>query len=1141
MKRFRVNVDGSNSLIIEANSEEEARKIAKSKILTSELSSDVDKILFDYETGIPNIRGLRSKLGRTEITKGPNPFAEQDQVATNILGTSGFTRDSRGRLAVTHEGLEELGLPELQKFVTLRDGTKIAKNVIIDEREVNFGRDLSDFSGVVGPIAGAIIMMSPQLRLAKIVSSFLGSGRAARIIQAAVGSAAGKGGEEALDAAEGFQLQDRNELAQTLGQEALLGGFGQGLGEGLGLLYGSMFGKKAPFDNLRFIQQANLGRSIIDLMKLDKNLGREATEAEIKKAIKAGQIEVFAERAVPSQDALNRAIPGRFQKIAETVLGDARTGKTKKYLNAELNKLLRLIDSDQNNLSAYIDEVTKGSLDEQITAKYTALSQADENVKKQLSSLLDDVLENVAGPKALSETSGGILSSREIGAEIQNTLQSAREMIQTNYGGQYKQLNRLFGDLIDFKTPPRFKNRDEVVAARDAGELTDEQMLDALTTTEEALQASVQVELYNGIRPILNELRNDLNALKARLPDDFGASEADATIASVYGKGIKMLDDYDAMYEGTLRIARGEADSAKSLLSTNPNMQLNQSNFMNFIDVPFLEKSRNVLSELLNAKHAGLFGGSQEAFLTRIIKAIDDRHLEFSDPGKSIFSAVEDPNFYKGIVGDTGIGRQSAKKVSTLVRSLRDVNRGYAEDMNAFANLKVKKMISESFKGGTDADDIYQTVIKGNISGNDLDKIFRGLREYDDYLKIMKPDEAPSNKAEELRQGLIRRFFNQTAVKNTDGVTENIDFTKFARDVKRLYANDREKANVLFGKDANYVFRTMDELEKLNVNIKAKDLSVLIKQFNKEKGLGKTEAFMQELEQLAKTRSELEIFQSNRILRDLPNLSTDEVVAAAFRPKNASAIRALEETLDPSDFARIQQASMGKILEKAIDAPGKGTGRITDIFKPENLKSALDAYGDDTLEAMFGSETKNALRAFEQGMRSLTAGEVGRGGTAGTLVAAGIAAGALNLAMLPTIIGLGIMKTVMGNATFLKIAAKTDKGSIVKAIDAIERAGRQFGIRLLVPSDQLQVQIDNLTKGAEEEGQALLEELNPLEALESERKTLRDLRDTITIPQRTTNIPMPQITPVATGPLTAATDFDDRVEFAERLAGRRII
>ena len=54
MKRFRVNVDGSNSLIIEANSEEEARKIAKSKILTSELSSDVDKILFDYETGIPS-------------------------------------------------------------------------------------------------------------------------------------------------------------------------------------------------------------------------------------------------------------------------------------------------------------------------------------------------------------------------------------------------------------------------------------------------------------------------------------------------------------------------------------------------------------------------------------------------------------------------------------------------------------------------------------------------------------------------------------------------------------------------------------------------------------------------------------------------------------------------------------------------------------------------------------------------------------------------------------------------------------------------------------------------------------------------------------------------------------------------------
>ena len=37
---------------------------------------------------------------------------------------------------------------------------------------------------------------------------------------------------------------------------------------------------------------------------------------------------------------------------------------------------------------------------------------------------------------------------------------------------------------------------------------------------------------------------------------------------------------------------------------------------------------------------------------------------------------------------------------------------------------------------------------------------------------------------------------------------------------------------------------------------------------------------------------------------------------------------------------------MQKLLSKSIDLNGKG--RITDLFKPGNLKTALESYGDET-------------------------------------------------------------------------------------------------------------------------------------------------------------------------------------------------
>ena len=58
-----------------------------------------------------------------------------------------------------------------------------------------------------------------------------------------------------------------------------------------------------------------------DVLKLDQDLGRLATEKDIAKAFKEGKITDLGARAAVSQQFLGRAIPGRMQGIGETIAG----------------------------------------------------------------------------------------------------------------------------------------------------------------------------------------------------------------------------------------------------------------------------------------------------------------------------------------------------------------------------------------------------------------------------------------------------------------------------------------------------------------------------------------------------------------------------------------------------------------------------------------------------------------------------------------------------------------------------------------------------------------------------------------------------------------------------------------------------
>ena len=199
MPKFRVNIGPGLSQIVEAQTADDARKMVKADIAKGTLAVDYDKIYFDYDTGVP-IRSLRRKLARAE-----NVF-EQEAVLRNEVGSKGFTRNSKGQLALTPQGLLDLGLPYSTR--TLNDGQKIAINTIIDERTFDLkSGDLADMIGIAGPVLGAIAALSPQLKVLKGLTALAGN-RAwlGRLLASGVGSAGGKLTEEAADYIQGFQL-----------------------------------------------------------------------------------------------------------------------------------------------------------------------------------------------------------------------------------------------------------------------------------------------------------------------------------------------------------------------------------------------------------------------------------------------------------------------------------------------------------------------------------------------------------------------------------------------------------------------------------------------------------------------------------------------------------------------------------------------------------------------------------------------------------------------------------------------------------------------------------------------------------------------------------------------------------------------
>jgi len=147
---------------------------------------------FDYETGAKG--GLRAKLSFMETAEEKENFLRQR------VGDEGFTKDSKGNLALTPAGQAKEGMEP------------IGKNLVIEDK----GFTLRDFSDVAG--------LAPET-VGSIVGGILGApGLFTGALGAAGGAAAGQTVEEAIEGLMGLQKQTGQEVLKDVATEAAIAG-----------------------------------------------------------------------------------------------------------------------------------------------------------------------------------------------------------------------------------------------------------------------------------------------------------------------------------------------------------------------------------------------------------------------------------------------------------------------------------------------------------------------------------------------------------------------------------------------------------------------------------------------------------------------------------------------------------------------------------------------------------------------------------------------------------------------------------------------------------------------------------------------------------------------------------------------------
>ena len=999
----------------------------------------VDQAYFEEDVGI-RAPSIRAQLGLAENA------VEQENVLRGYVGSKGFTRDSRGRLAITPIGQERLVLKGL-----LREEDKSEKSIIIDEKGTTFA-DIADFSGIVGPVAGALSALTPGGRIIRFLNRFSGD-RFARTAAAALGSGAGEASEEAVESALGTSQESFGDIALNVAGEAGLGATGQFVGEAVGAGYKSLLGINAPAETVDLLRAPLKG--FVDPAKvrsLEKIRGRKLTPREIRE-----EATVFG---VPSQRAFEASFRGRVQAAGETIVGKEK--RMRPLIEAEMAEGRQLLDKLGAYSLSFDDLVSKadaGALTKaQFEIKLKDLRQNRINAIERINELTKKSAKSInAG--ALS----GVPGTGQAGEFVQQNLAQSYKSFMNAAENQYFQVQ---SSIFRPKTLTRDVNQiqqqfqrgenmnildkylkqegkqtfDELTGAsknaatREVQEAFDEAIADTTikdivfregTTLRLFLQKNPHISERLGIRP--NEIDQVLDNISDKglmdindvfLKDVIGSSAPQVSrFVNLIGEeaqiiNFKPIKDRLNNFINNNQILKKSLNAGEDLKDIKALTEMDD--FINFTQLMKFKAETSALARANNSlpstltKELGVLGEKADDMLTDLARG--------GELATRLFKVGAEP--------------RDIQKILDSTKLLKDANRFYKTGMDAFEVPLVTKLLSDYKRtGGLDIDQVFELIVKKDRPEL-LKSFLQGFRKTSDDLveSVVDPEQGLIIK-QRLGGELLKKEIQ--AASNFDGT---IDATKLARrldsygsTLDELFDNPKQVRS--FIKDLGQITYKIDEdaLMKLSDNP-----SDLIKGYR-----GYLEA-----------QEEVFNLKKSQLFRDITNATDEDVVDVLLTPRNASQIKEVFDVVGPEGSEALRTEAMRSIIRKMIK--NSDANDFRDVFNPDVFRTTLDSIGDESLTAFFGRDLTKALRDYQSRIALIAAGE---GGGAGTLIAGAVAINALNLAVLPTVIQLGVLQSMFKSPTIVRALTKTDRPALNMIMSFIgnylrQVAPRQIGVEL---------------------------------------------------------------------------------------------
>jgi hypothetical protein len=271
---------------------------------------------------------------------------------------------------------------------------------------------------------------------------------------------------------------------------------------------------------------------------------------------------------------------------------------------------------------------------------------------------------------------------------------------------------------------------------------------------------------------------------------------------------------------------------------------------------------------------------------------------------------------------------------------------------------------------------------------------------------------------EAVRQSMARNYLERLARQNTN-IYGTFNPSAMVDEINRLGST----GEVLFGKQHKALMNGLADLGTVNPRIADDELARM--------------AGMPLADQIARIRAilkEQDDLANNTLAKGISRAVTDrdpeKVVDLLFRKGSAEVIKDAEAQLGEETMTAIREAAMNRILSQLPDKATNGKQFVDDVLNGHystQLDRILKAYGDDTIDAMFG-EAGPILRGAVQKSAAVSNKEIkGLGALAPASIATGLGVVAYltnPLAAAGTAAGIKLMSSVLRSKTYLKLITR---------------------------------------------------------------------------------------------------------------------